>query len=403
LNDNGFTGGISSAISGFTNLVILNISGNAGLSGTIPLDITSISPYRFDFRATGLCEPDDLTYDGWAMTVTQYFPGACDATDLTIESISFSPTNPGPGEAFTVNVLVTNVGAVTAPTFVVDLYYDRTPTGCGDTGEIAKAISSLAVGESVLVDIPISGFTEGSYEIDAYVDINCVVIEGDESNNGFGPVPLKIIDFLFESYFETNDLSEWTRVNTGGGFLYTCTQAAINGTYGACVERGTNNKRKQLIDDTPANETNFATRFNFDINSLSMGAGERFRFMQVKMGAERPFFIVLKYQGGQYYIQLNTKLDDLTKVKSGWHLLSDAVHTIEVNWQASSAPGANDGYVDLYIDDVLQETLGNLDNDTLYIDSFRMGFTSKLAGKIISGIFYIDDVGTDDAGHIGLP
>jgi hypothetical protein len=209
--------------------------------------------------------------------------------------------------------------------------------------------------------------------------------------------------YLFWDDFETGDFSLWTRFNDGGGWLYPDPAGAMRGSWGACVERGDNDRRKQLIDETPVYQTTFAARFNFDINSLSMAAGERFRFMQVKMGAERPFFIVLKYDSGQYWIQLNTLRDDLTKTKTGWYLLTDAPHTIEVDWQAASGPGANDGFAQLYLDDVYLEGLTGLDNDTIFIENFKIGFTSRLVGKSISGIFLVDDVATSNTGHIGLP
>ena len=82
------------------------------------------------------------------------------------------------------------------------------------------------------------------------------------------------------------------------------------------LDRGTD-KRKQLIDETPINQVKYNVRFNIDMNSLSMAEGTRFRFIQVSMGGYRPFFIVVKYQGGQYLIQLNTLRDDLSKVKTG--------------------------------------------------------------------------------------
>ena len=210
---------------------------------------------------------------------------------------------------------------------------------------------------------------------------------------------ISIFPILFEDDFENNNFDAWTRFNDGSGFLYTCGQAAIHGSYGACVERGTNDKRKQLIDETPTNEITFNARFNFDINNLSMTTGERFRFMQFKMDALRPAFIVLKYDSGVYSIQLNTLLDDLTKVKTGWVVLPNAPTTIEVDWQQSSGESANDGFARLYLNDALQAELTGLDNFTLSITSFRMGFTSRLAGKSISGIFYIDDVAT----NTGLP
>jgi hypothetical protein len=134
-----------------------------------------------------------------------------------------------------------------------------------------------------------------------------------------------------------------------------------------------------------------------------MGEGERFRFMQVKWGAERPFFIVLDYSGGVYTIQLNTLVDSMDKVKTGWYVLTNAPHTIEVDWAAASGPGTDDGFAELYIDGVLQEGLYDLDSDTLWVESFKVGFTSRLEGKAISGIFYVDDVVTGNTGYIGVP
>ena len=191
---------------------------------------------------------------------------------------------------------------------------------------------------------------------------------------------------LFEDDFETGDFSLWTRFNDGNGYLYPCPDAAINGTWGACVDRGTD-KRKQLIDETPVDQTAFNVRFNIDPNALSMADGTRFRFIQTKMGENRPFFIVMKFDGGQYQIQLNTLRDDLTKAKTGWYTLSDAPHTLEVSWQAASAADANDGRAALYIDGLRVEQLQNLDNDSILIDTFKIGFTSRLDGKVISGIF----------------
>ncbi|MEN8241504.1 MAG: choice-of-anchor Q domain-containing protein, partial [Chloroflexota bacterium] len=207
---------------------------------------------------------------------------------------------------------------------------------------------------------------------------------------------------LFWDDFETGDFSRWSRFNDGKGYLYPCTDAALNGSYGACVDRGTDN-RKQLIDETPVYQTAFTVQFNLDMNSLKFGEGERFRFMQVKMGAERPFFIVVKYDSGQYLMQLNTLLDDLTKVKTGWYLLNNAPRTIEVNWKAASPDGANDGWIEFYLEDTLLETLSNLDNDTIFVDTFKIGFTSRLDGKSLSGIFYLDDIYTSNGGYIGTP
>ena len=275
--------------------------------------------------------------------------------------------------------------------------FDLSTTG-GVSGAAVTGVAGGGDSYTVTVD---TGTGEGTIRLDV-LDDDSIIDGGSLPLDGgfFGGETYSIL--LFEDDFETGNFNNWTRVNTGNGYLYPCTDAAINGSFGACVDRGTD-KRKQLIDETPVDQTSFSARFNIDINSLSMAEGTRFRFAQVKMGAQRPFFIVLRYLGGKYHIQLNTLQDDLTKIKTGWYPLSDAPHTIEVDWEAASSDGANDGWVKLYLDDALLQTLGSLDNDTIFVYSFKLGFTSRLTGKLISGIFYLDDVATSNTGHIGLP
>jgi hypothetical protein len=208
---------------------------------------------------------------------------------------------------------------------------------------------------------------------------------------------------IFSDDFESGDFSQWFGVNTGGGYLYTCTKAAMNGTYGACVQRGSTSYRKQLVDNSPKKDTSLSVQFNFDIHSLSMGVNDPLHVLKFKKLKEVPAYVVIKHNGSQYLIRLITKLDDLTKVKTSWITLTDAPHTIEVDWQAASVAGANDGFAKLYIDNVLQEALTDLDNDTLYITHYGIGFTNLLTGLSISGIVYFDDVLTSNNGYIGAP
>jgi hypothetical protein len=209
--------------------------------------------------------------------------------------------------------------------------------------------------------------------------------------------------YIFMDGFESGDFSYWSRVNLGSGFLTVCAPAAMNGSWGTCVDRGTNDKRKVLIDDTPVDQTSFAIRFNMDINSFSMPDGTRFRFLEAKRGLPRTFFLVLRRFNGQYQIQLNILVDGQIKYKSAWYTLSDEPHSIEIDWQASSADGANDGYIQLYLDDGLLEEITGLDNDTHFVSSLRIGFIGRLTGSPISGIWHVDDVATSKNGHIGLP
>jgi ELWxxDGT repeat protein len=209
--------------------------------------------------------------------------------------------------------------------------------------------------------------------------------------------------FLFQDGFETGDFSQWSLVNLGGGFLTVCPEAAMNGSWGACVDRGTNDNRKVLIDDTPVDQTSFSVRFNVDINSFSMPEGTRFRFLEAKQGLPRTFFLVLRRLNGQYQIQFNILVDGQIKFKSSWYDLSDIPHTIEINWHASSGPAVNDGFIQMYMDGTLLEEMTDLDNDTHIVSSLRIGFIGRLDGSPISGIWYVDDVATSSMGSIGVP
>jgi hypothetical protein len=157
-----------------------------------------------------------------------------------------------------------------------------------DAGGAAMALigttSSLTYDDTSVVDLQVY-----HYWVKACSVSGCSTVSTPDS----GYAESGVGGLLFWDDFETGDFSLWTRFNDGRGWLYPCASGAINGSWGACLERGDNDRRKQLIDETPVYQTSFATRFNFDINGLSMLEGERFRFMQVKMGAERPFFIVL--------------------------------------------------------------------------------------------------------------
>jgi hypothetical protein len=58
--------------------------------------------------------------------------------------------------------------------------------------------------------------------------------------------------------------------------------------------------------------------------------------------------------------------------------ITDAPHYFEIDWAASSAPGANNGILKLWIDDALKQALTTIDNDTRQLDSLRLGAVSEV-------------------------
>lgn len=61
------------------------------------------------------------------------------------------------------------------------------------------------------------------------------------------------------------------------------------------------------------------------------------------------------------------------KKHPGSHVIADTLHSIEIDWQAATAAGANNGYITLWVDGILLQTLSNIDNDTRRVDEARLG------------------------------
>jgi hypothetical protein len=111
--------------------------------------------------------------------------------------------------------------------------------------------------------------------------------------------------------------------------------------------------------------------------------------------------VQLRKYGGQYQIRARAQNDLFAYSDTAWYTITNAAHVIEVDWQAATGPGANDGSLALYLDGVLKETVSGLDSDTQVVNTLKMGFTSRLGGKNISGTFYMDEFVSDSDAYIG--
>lgn len=161
--------------------------------------------------------------------------------------------------------------------------------------------------------------------------------------------------------------------------------AALSGTYGLGVMTPDTTARYGQFTG-PSAETFITAECNIDPNTLTMGANETFTFIGGDVGAD--FYVNLKYSSG-YKINATAVLDSGTSTTSDY-AITDAPHLIRVVWAAASAAAADDGYLYLYIDGVLQEAKTGLDNDTKNIGNVEFGAVAGLdAGT--SGTFYMDD------------
>ena len=80
--------------------------------------------------------------------------------------------------------------------------------------------------------------------------------------------------------------------------------------------------------------------------------------------------------------------------------ISDAPHEIEVDWRAATGSGTNDGGLTFWIDGAQVSGVSGIANDTLKIDSVRLGAVNAIdAGT--SGTEFFDAFESHRQTHVG--
>jgi hypothetical protein len=116
------------------------------------------------------------------------------------------------------------------------------------------------------------------------------------------------------------------------------------------------NNALYVQDNTPKNERTYNVSFYFDPHSISMAELDSHTILSAQ-DYQSPAFVAavrveLRFSGGSYQIRAGARNDDLLWTNTVFFNISDAPHEIEVEWDAASAPGNNDGRLKLKIDGV---------------------------------------------------
>jgi hypothetical protein len=110
--------------------------------------------------------------------------------------------------------------------------------------------------------------------------------------------------------------------------------------------------------------------------------------------------IEFRRSSGLYQVQAALRNDKSSWSTSNWITISDAPHSVELDWRASTGAGANNGSLTFWIDGVQSANLTGVDNDTRRIDRVRMGAVSGLDSGT-SGMYYFDAFESRKQTYIG--
>ena len=80
--------------------------------------------------------------------------------------------------------------------------------------------------------------------------------------------------------------------------------------------------------------------------------------------------------------------------------MTDGPHSVEWDWQASTAAGTNNGNLTLWIDGAQKASLTSVDNDTRRIDQIQWGAVSGIDAST-RGTFYLDAFVSRRQSYIG--
>ena len=196
-------------------------------------------------------------------------------------------------------------------------------------------------------------------------------------------------DPIFSDGFESGDLSGWSSSVTDGGDLSVSPTGALVDGEGMQAVINDNNPI-YVIDDTPNAEGHYRAFFYFNPNSIGMANGNNFTlFAGIQGSSTQVLQVQLRNRTGAYQLRTATLTDTAGNSFSSYVTISNAAHTVEVEWDAATALNANDGSTSLWVDGTLQATVSGLDNDTRRIDRAELGAVTGIdAGT--RGTLYFD-------------
>jgi len=211
-------------------------------------------------------------------------------------------------------------------------------------------------------------------------------------------------DLIFADGFESGNFSAWSS-HTPNTKLSVSHDAALVGYYGMKVVIN-DNSSLYVTDSTPNAEKRYRARFYFDPNTIAMGSSDVHDiFMGYKdEGQLSSPDLRIQFRrassGGNYQVQAGLSSERVSWVYTPWVTISDSPHYVELDWKASTAEGANNGYLTFWTDGTQRANLTGIDNDTYRIDSIRLGAVSGIDTGT-RGTYYFDAFQSRKETYIG--
>ena len=194
----------------------------------------------------------------------------------------------------------------------------------------------------------------------------------------------------------------WSSTNLDGGHLSVTAGAKLAGNYGLQAYVN-DNTSLYVTDKRPSGETQYRVRYYFDPNGITMADGNAYYLFYGMQGTSSPtaiFRLEVRRSLGDYQLRLSAVDDATAWTNTAWYTFADQLHYFELNWQAATTTGANNGVISLWIDGTQKESISTLDNDTRWVDQIQWGGVSGIDTGT-RGTEYLDVFESHRTGYIG--
>ena len=254
-------------------------------------------------------------------------------------------------------------------------------------GEICRASNCLDYSDN-------SGSSDESITFDAVAgQTYYLVVDGYAGAVGEYTISLDCgPDPIFADGFESGDFDSWASAVTRGNRLRTHPEAALEGNIGM-VANIVDSHPLFVVDTSPDHEQQYIVSFRIDPHTLSMENGRSHTVFSARNdeGTEQ-FRVILRYLADldRFQVRVFVREDSGSYRFGGAFFIPDGSSAIELQWRATSSPGASDGTMTSWSDGVLQFDLGGFDNDESSIGEVRLGPSAGI-DPLTSGAYFLDD------------
>lgn len=209
------------------------------------------------------------------------------------------------------------------------------------------------------------------------------------------------LDPIFANGFENNGTGAWS-ATSGTGLVVTSTNA-ITGTFSLSVPI-TNTTARYVQDNLPTQEGRYRARFAFNPNAITMATNDAFVLFQAYTGTTQMMRVELVRAAAGYQLRVAARNDASTWSTSPAVAITGGVQWVEIDWQRSTGPGANNGRLDWWLNGAAQTAVAGIDNDTRRVDMVRLGAVEGIdAGTVSAGNrLLFDAFESRRAGPIGI-